>query len=118
RVACTDPLALLGGSKLAGADLPTFSNQPLAFPPFMPDPPVSSAFVRYGDFYRSECLTDLDGHGYLAISVVPEAGDVRENLVDFEDPLLNPGFLGLHVLDFNFAMAELLELVAIKAEAG
>lgn len=115
RVACTDPLALLGRSKAAGADLPTFSNQPLAFVPVMPDPPVSSAFVRFGDFYASECLTDGDGHEYLAISVVPEPGDVRENLVDFGHPLLNPSLLGLHVLDFNFPMAELLELVAIKA---
>ena len=117
RVACTDPLALLGGSKLAGADLPNFSNQPIAFPPVTPDPPVSTAFVRYGDFYASECLTDLDGHEYLAISVVPEPGDVRPNLVDFGQPLLNPSLLGLHVLDFNFPMAELLELVAIKADA-
>jgi pimeloyl-ACP methyl ester carboxylesterase len=115
QVACTDPLALLGRSKLAGADLPTSTNQPIAFPPIMPDPPVSTGFVRYGDFYTSECLTDLDGHEYLAISVAPESGDVRENLVDFGQPILNPSLLGLHVLDYNFPMAELLELVSIKA---
>lgn len=115
-VACTDPAALLGRDKFAGTDLPTFSAQPAAFVPVgagFADTP----FVRLGDFYASECLTDVDGNQYLAISVAPEPSDVRQNPIDFANPLLSPNILGLHVLDYNFPMAELLELVAIKAEA-
>jgi hypothetical protein len=115
-VACTDPAALLGHSKLAGTDLPTFSAQPAAFVPVgagFADTP----FVRLPNFYTSECLTDVDGNQYLAISLAPEPGDVRENPIDFANPLLSPNILGLHVLDYNFPIQELLELVAIKAEA-
>jgi pimeloyl-ACP methyl ester carboxylesterase len=115
-VACTDPAALLGHDKLAGTDLPTFSAQPAAFVPVgagFADTP----FVRLGDFYSSECQTDIDGNQYLAISLAPEPSDIRQNPVDFANPLLSPNILGLHVLDYNFPIAELLELVEIKAEA-
>ncbi len=117
HVACTNPATLLGKGKFSGADLPTFSNQPIAFPPVEVDFPVGTPFVRYGNLYAGECLTDVDGNRYLAISVEPEPSDVRENPVDFGQPLFSPNILGLHVLDYNFPMAELLELVAIKAAA-
>lgn len=44
--------------------------------------------------------------------------DTRTNPVDFENPLFGPGFLGLHVLDDNLAMEDLLALVEAKAEAA
>jgi hypothetical protein len=36
---------------------------------------------------------------------------VRQNPIDFGQPLLNPGLLGLHVFDYNFPLGDLLELV-------
>jgi hypothetical protein len=117
KVACTDPMALLGHERSAGAYLPSFSNQPLVFPPIDFGMPIDTPFVLYRDLYASACLVDGDGHGYLAISAEPAAGDVRTNPVDFAQPLLDPGFLGLHVLDYNFPLDELMELVAVKAQA-
>lgn len=116
-VACTDPAALLGHQGLAGAYLPNFSNQPIVFPPIDFGQAIDTPFVLYRDLYASECLVDTDGHHYLSISVEPGPGDMRGNPVDFEQPLLSPAFLGLHVFDYNFALDELMELVAIKAEA-
>ncbi len=117
HVACTDPAALLGHDKLAGTYLPNFSYQPIVFPPIDFGMEIDTPFVLYRDLYATQCLTDGDGQDYLAISVEPGAGDVRENPIDFDQPLLNPGFLGLHVFDYNFPLAELMELVERKAAA-
>lgn len=117
HVACTDPAALLGHDALAGSFLPAFSNQPLVFPLIDYGMPIDTPFVLYRDLYATECLTDVDGHQYLALTVEPGPGDVRENPVDFALPLLNPALLGLHVFDYDFPLDELMELVAIKAAA-
>lgn len=66
--------------------------------------------------YASRCETDVDGNRYLAIGVEPGTGDVRHNPIDFGQPLLNPGLLGLHVFDYNFALGDLLELVKQASE--
>lgn len=117
HVACTDPAVLLGHDRLAGAYLPNFSNQPIVFPPIDFGTPIDTPFVLYRDLYASECLVDGDGHDYLSISVEPAAGDVRQNPIDFAQPLLDPGFLGLHVFDYNFPLQELMDLVQTKAAA-
>ena len=39
----------------------------------------------------------------------------RANPVPFDAPIFDPGFLGLHLLDYNFAIDDLMELVARKA---
>jgi hypothetical protein len=72
-------------------------------------------FVLYRDLYTSRCETDVDGNQYLAIGVEPGVGDVRQNPIDFGQPLLNPGLLGLHVFDYNFPLGDLLELVEQSA---
>ncbi|MFV8752483.1 DUF3089 domain-containing protein [Nannocystaceae bacterium ST9] len=117
HVACTDPASLLGGDRLAGATFAISTNQALAFPPVDPGFAITTPFVRYGGLYSSACLTDVDGNSYLGIAVEPEPGDLRENPIDFGQPLLSPSILGLHVLDYQFALAELIELVAVKAAA-
>jgi pimeloyl-ACP methyl ester carboxylesterase len=116
-VACTDPAALLGVPEYSAATFATFSNQAVAFPPVDPGFAVRTPFIGYGDLYAGSCQTDVDGNQYLAITVEPEPGDVRENPIDFAQPLFSPNILGLHVLDYQFPLGELLELVAIKAEA-
>ncbi|MCA9707246.1 MAG: DUF3089 domain-containing protein [Myxococcales bacterium] len=116
RVACTDPGALAGHDHL-GAFLPSFSHQPVVFPPIDFGLPIDTPFVLYHDLYTGECLLDGDGHEYLSISTDPGPGDVRQNPVDFAQPLLDPGFLGLHVYDYNFPLVELMDLVQRKADA-
>lgn len=114
---CTDPTALLGHERLSGTYLPTFANQPAVFPITDFGRRFDTPFVLLSDLYRAECRTDRAGQDYLAILVDPAEGDVRQNSIDFEHPLYDPGFLGLHVLDFNFPQQELLTLVEQKAAA-
>lgn len=112
-IACTDVQGQLGNAHLSGAYFPTSSNQAVAFPPV--EIGVDTPFVLIRDFYTSSCMTDPDGHAYLAIDVAPGPGDVRTNPIDFAAPLLSPSVLGLHVLDYNFVLGDLLDLVALKA---
>lgn len=117
-VACTHPAALGGGTaRFAGAMFPTFTHQAAVFPAIDPGVPVDTPFVLYRDFFAGECMADSDGFGFLAISVDAQGNDMRTNPIDFENPLFNPGFLGLHVLDYDFAMQDLLDQVAAKAAA-
>jgi hypothetical protein len=117
-VACTHPAALAGGpARFAGAIFPTFTHQPAVFPAIDPGVPVDTPFVLYRDFFSAECMADGDGLGFLSISVDAEPNDMRTNPIDFANPLFNPGFLGLHVLDYDFAMQDLLDQVAAKAAA-
>jgi len=119
EVACTNPTALAGpAARARGAVFATFSHQELVFPSFDFGPAVDTPFVLMRDFFALGCQSDGDGHGFLAVSAAPEPGDMRVNPVDFTNPLFAPGFLGLHVLDFNLAMLDLVKLVADKAEAA
>lgn len=118
-MACTNPTALGGPAAQArGAVFATFSHQELVFPSFDFGPAVDTPFVLMRDFFALGCQSDSDGLGFLAASAAPGMGDMRVNPVDFANPLFAPGFLGLHVLDFNLAMLDLLEIVAAKADAA
>lgn len=118
-VACTNPAALGGPATHArGAVFPTFTHQEFVFPAYDFGPDITTQYVMLRDFFELECQTDSDGLGFLAASAAPDPGDLRTNPVDFNDPLLAPGFLGLHVLDYNLAMEDLLALIAAKAAAA
>ncbi len=114
--ACTNPAALGGGEGLfSGTYFPAVSNQPLF--QLVPDPGFGTPFTKYEDFYAGECVKDADNRSYLEIRVRPGPGDLRENQVPFNHLVLAPGFLGTHILDYNFALGDLIELVELKAAA-
>lgn len=46
-----------------------------------------------------------------------DPNDERENLIPFDHFILDPSSLGTHILDFHFAMGDLIELVETKAAA-
>lgn len=118
-VACTNPAALAGGpGRARGAIFPTFTHQELVFPTIDYGAAIDTPFVLIRDLYELECKTDGGGLSYLAVTVDPAPNDVRTNPIDFDAPLFSPDFLGLHVLDYNFAMDDLLQVVAAKAEAA
>lgn len=118
-VACTNPAALGGPATHArGAVFPTFTHQEFVFPAFDFGPDITTEFVLMRDFFDLECKTDSDGLGFLAAGVAPAMGDQRTNPVDFTNPLFGPAFLGLHVLDYNLAMEDLLALIEAKAAAA
>jgi hypothetical protein len=115
--ACTNPAALGGGEgRLAASWFPATSRQPLF--QVTPDPGYGTPFILYADFYAAQCVKDDQGKSYLEIRPRPLGGDLRTNPVPFDHALFEPGFLGTHVLDYNFALGDLLALVEAKAVAA
>ncbi len=114
--ACTNPAALGGGPGLFKKTyLPLHANQPVF--DIAPPTDFTTLFALYENFYSGECVKDNRNRSYLEISITPGPGDLRENMVPFNNPLFAPGLLGTHVLDYNFALGDLIDLVAAKAAA-
>jgi hypothetical protein len=116
--ACTNPAALGGGqARFSATYLPLHVNQP-AFQVGMDlGVPISTPFAVYHDFYTGECVKDNQGRSYLQIGYTPEAGDQRQNRIPFDNALFSPSILGTHVLDYNWALGDLIDLVQRKAAA-
>jgi hypothetical protein len=115
-MACTNPAALGGGpALLSGTYFPKVLNQ--AIFQVAPPPDVPTAFALLEDFYSGECVLDSTGSSYLEIRVTPGVGDLRTNAIPFDHVVLAPSFLGTHVLDYNFALEDLLAQVETRAAA-
>ncbi len=115
-VACTNPAALGAGSAsgaFVGTYFPTHLNQPMFN--IVPNPGYLTPFVKFPSFYSGKCLKDSTNHSYLQISVTPGPGDLRTNPVPFGHPVLSPAILGTHIIDYNWPMEDLLNLVQTKA---
>ena len=116
EIACTNPALLADNpDRFQGAYLRTrFGN-----PSFAPDDPIpediTTPFMLYRDTFRGECV-NRDGRSYLEISVDPDEGDQRPP-PPYQTTLLRTIGMGLHLVDYNLPMGDLLEMVALQAEA-
>lgn len=118
QLACANPAALGGGEgRFTGTYFPTSTHQDAYDVHAEWDPSIVTPFVLYADFFTGECVIDAEGRSYLEVGARPETGDVRLNPVPFDHALFSPSLLGLHVLDYNFPLADLMRIVAIKAAA-
>jgi hypothetical protein len=115
---CVNPADVAGGGKrrLMSAVLPTSSLYRMKGT--MPGGSwVTTPFLVLRDFYEAECVDGKSGFRYLAVEAAPSAGDTRTNPVDF-DNVIWKFQLGLHLLDFQLAQGDLVEMVARRAGAG
>ncbi len=116
EIACTNPALLAGNpDRFEAAYLRTaFGN-----PSFAPDDPipedVATPFMIYRDTFRGQCVK-RDGSSYLEISVDPDEGDQRPP-PPYSTTLIRTIGMGLHLVDYNLPMGDLLEMVAQQAEA-
>jgi len=116
--ACTNPAALAGGpGTLRAAYFPLHTNQFKIMIPAL-NTPISTPFVSFPDFYAAECVPDAQGHHYLQISAPADAGDPRVDPIPYSNPLFSGALLGTHILDYNFPLGDLLDLVNAKIAAG
>ena len=115
-VACTNPAALGMDTTLAPFGATYFGLDPTQ-PLFnvVKDNGFTTHFSKYPSFYSGQCVKDANNHSYLEVSNTPEMGDVRMDPVQYGSAVLNPALLGTHVLDYSWAMGELLNLVETKA---
>jgi hypothetical protein len=113
--ACVNPAALTGGEAAVKAKLPTFLDEA---PPFLqtqiPDMPqdykdITTGWIETPSALRAKCVMD-GNNGRLRISANTGPGDTR-NVA----PLLKDGLLGLHVVETNYLLGDLLDLAAAEA---
>jgi hypothetical protein len=108
--ACVDPVELSRGAP--GLYSRTFL--PTLIGTFSGIDDVKTPFVLLRNFYSGRCVDGEDGFRYLGVAATPEGQDVRKSPVDL-GALLFKSQVGLHLLDFQFAQGDLIELVAERA---
>jgi pimeloyl-ACP methyl ester carboxylesterase len=108
--ACTNPAALSGGT---GSLSPYFPGPALSagLPTFAANDRVTTPWASYPDYLTAQCL-DQDGAAWLQVAVHPALGDTRPTSLP---KTLGPDW-GLHLLDVNLALGNLVDLV--RTESG
>ncbi len=116
--ACNNPAELATGEqRFAATFFNTVVRGDIPAPANTYPVEIDTPFVLYRDFFAGACTEDDDGRRYLAIRVEPKANDQRVNPVPFDSGLLSPSGLGLHILDYQFPLGDLLALTLAKANA-
>jgi hypothetical protein len=121
---CTNPAALGGGSGELHAYLGAHGSGVVAGAEAEPAPwvkpaqPISTTFVSVPGLLTAECLSNESG-SYLAVSVHgdpagPRASDIIGDVV-INGRVLQDG--GLHLIDVNLAMGNLLDIVSQQSNA-
>jgi hypothetical protein len=121
--ACVNPAALAGGSAMlkpyfVSPSGPEFVRFPTPAWTNPPTPPIPTPFVTTPGLVSAECVSDAHGV-YLAITVHPTPGGKRVN--DIPGDLIVGGVTlknwGLHLVDANLAMGDLLDVVDAQSKA-
>jgi hypothetical protein len=119
KAGCTNPAALEGGRASLLPYLPTDGKSLPIFPAPLPDwvdPALGTTFdtpfVALPHFLEAECA-ERDGFSYLSLTVKGDAADPR---IDDIGGDLTPEW-GLHLVDANVAMGDLVALARSQARA-
>jgi hypothetical protein len=108
RILCVNPASLAGGTFALDPYLPSLI---LAFLPAGSAPTVSTPWVSFPHEYRANC--EASGTAtWLQVSRIAGAPHRLPSLTRLQDPTL-----GLHVLDVNIALGNLVQLVRSEAAA-
>ena len=124
QAVCANPAALGGGSGelnayLSAGRISSGSDGPRE--PFdwtSPAKPIDTAFVKVPGLLSAECVADEHG-SYLAVTVHPTAGGARTNDIS-GDVVVNGQVLqdwGLHLIDANLTMGDLIAIVGDETKA-
>jgi len=121
EIACTNPAALGGGRGALRSYLSTRVDLMGPTPPYpwlKNGAPVTTPFVQLPGLITGECVRGEGAH-YLAISIHPDpggprAGDIPGDLVLGEKVLRG---WGLHLIDANLVMGDLVDLVGRQTRA-
>ncbi|MGO9932721.1 MAG: DUF3089 domain-containing protein [Steroidobacteraceae bacterium] len=124
QAVCANPAALGGGSGMLDAYLSpgriaTGSDDvPVPFAWTTPPKPITTPFVKVPGLLSAACVQDEHG-SYLAVTLHPTPGGVRTNDIS-GDVVVNGQVLedwGLHLIDANLTMGNLLSIVGDETKA-
>jgi Protein of unknown function (DUF3089) len=120
RAACVNPAGLAGGPAMLHPYFRSPSG-PFGIQLFSPQegfadaaggPPIETPWITFPDFLEAQCV-DRGGFTYLAVTVHSDPADPR---VDDIVGDITPEW-GLHAIDVNLALGDLVDLVHDQAEA-
>jgi hypothetical protein len=120
--ACTNPASLGGGrgtlrpyfeSDRGGGPFTQAATVRTVEEPWAVGAEITTPWVVLPDFVEAECVV-REGFSYLEITVLADPADPRTD--DIGGDTLLPSF-GLHIVDANLAMGDLVEIVSRQAEA-
>lgn len=123
EAACVNPAALGGGTGPLDAYLASGTEAPVVDgltpgPWTNPPKPISTPFVKVPGLLSAECRND-GVHNYLAVTIHPTPGGTRTEAITGDvvvDGRVLPGW-GLHVVDVNLAIGNLIEIVREQGRA-
>lgn|GEM_PF-1041907 len=108
--ACTNPAAPASAGALA-----SFAGSYLPADPYFPD--ATTPFVKLEHFWSGQCAKDAASSSFLAVSASADPGDLRVDPVPYDDIIYSPAIVGTHILDFDWGLGDLIDLVDLKAAA-
>ena len=121
--ACTNPAALGGDSGELHAYLDatgrTIANAPVPAPWVTPERPIETPWVSVPGLLTAKCASNEHASGYLEVTVHGNPSDPRVDDIS-GDVGANGSVLanwGLHLIDVNLAMGNLIDIVAQQAKA-
>ena len=120
---CTNPAALGGGSGALRAYFSATSSLIVGSAPkahrWLPqDAPLGTPFVSVPGLLTAECINDANG-SRLAVTVHPDSADPRADDISGDIGTGTPSQAqwGLHLVDVNLSMGNLLEIVGRQSAA-
>jgi hypothetical protein len=112
RAMCVDPVALSGADGVADAVVP--ASRGLSANPELADE-IDTAFIRLPGILSAECVSEGD-FDYFAVGGASDDDQRTVAVEGLTTEALGPDW-GLHLVDANVAMGNLLEVVATQAES-
>ena len=121
--ACTNPAALAGGSgdlhAYLSSDGRTITGTTKPKPWVVPEQPVDTPFVSVPGLLTAKCTSNENASGYLEVTVNgnpsdPRADDIVGDIGVGTNVLAN---WGLHLVDINLSMGNLVDIVGQQAKA-
>jgi hypothetical protein len=121
--ACTNPAALAGGSGELHAYLDrtgrTITSTSPPKPWVTPEQPVDTPWISVPGLLTARCASNDNASGYLEVTVHGDSADPR--IDDITGDLGTPGNVlanwGLHLIDVNLAMGNLVDIVGQQSKA-
>jgi Protein of unknown function (DUF3089) len=121
--ACTNPAALAGGSGELHAYLDktarTITSAPTPKPWVTPEQPIDTPWVSVPGLLTAKCASNENASGYLEVTVNGNPSDPR--IDDITGDIGVGGNVaanwGLHLIDVNLVMGNLLDIVGQQAKA-
>ena len=123
EAACTNPAALGGGSGELHAYLDrtggTITSRAPLKPWVTPEQPIDTPFVSVPGMLTAKCTSNENASGYLEVTVNGNPSDPRvDDIVgDLGAPPNVLANWGLHLVDVNLVMGNLLDIVAQQSKA-